>query len=254
MGKKSLRVADVALMIDHAILRPETTLQKLKDELLLAHKLNVFSVCVRPVDVFNAYQFLQSLDSSVKVGTVIGFPHGSQSHPAKKFEVVEAAGNGAVEVDIVVNVGFLKDAAVFPDAGVRFFDELRELVSVAQGEGVEVTKLILETALLTDEEILVGSKWGTMAGFDFIKTSTGFASEGATEKNLLLMKKAAGVNAQLKASGGVSDFATLAGFYELGVTRFGTSKTVTILSQMDDWVEPDFLKGSSTVDVNPDAY
>lgn len=244
----------VAQMIDHAILRPETTLQMLKDELQLADKLNVFSVCVRPVDVVNATAFLKDLNSKVKVGTVIGFPHGSQSHKAKVFEIVEAVREGAVEVDVVVNVGFLKDANQFEDACIRFSDELKDLVVQAKTAGVKVTKLILETALLTDEEILLGSRLGSDAGFDYIKTSTGFAGEGATEKNLLLMKQAAGLKAQLKASGGVSDFDTLKQFHDLGVTRFGTSKAATILSQVDGWVAPVDVSADRLVDTNPEAY
>lgn len=238
----------VAAMIDHAILKPETTLSMLKDELMLAERLNVYSVCVRPVDVEQATTFLKELNSPVKVGTVIGFPHGSQSHNAKLFEIVEATKSGAVEVDVVINVGFLKDATQFDDAAQRLQVELKDLVNAAKMAGVEATKLILETALLSDEEVSFGAKLGSVAGFDFIKTSTGFAGEGATEHNLLLMKEASSTGVQLKASGGVSDLKLLEHFYNLGVTRFGTSKAELILNQVGK------AESERASDETPSAY
>lgn len=224
---------EIAQLIDHAILRPDVTREELTAELEKAHRLNVFSVCVRPADVAYAVQHLNLLNSEVKVGTVIGFPHGSQSHQAKLTEIREAARDGASEVDIVVDISKAKDAAVKNDVARILESELSEQVATAIKEGGMLTKLILETAYLTPEEVRMTSKIGDKAGFDFLKTSTGFAHEGATIFNLLIMKGESSPGTQLKASGGVGSLKTLLEMREIGVTRFGTSKTETILNQLE---------------------
>jgi deoxyribose-phosphate aldolase len=204
----------------------------LYQELESANKLEVYSVCVRPAHVSRTVEHLDKINSNVKVGTVIGFPHGSQTHATKLEEISQASADGAVEVDIVVDIGKVKDAVNNKKIAAELKRELKEQVAKALSEDVEITKLILETAYLTPEEIRFVSKLGSEAGFDFLKTSTGFAHEGATVFNLLIMKSAAKPGTSLKASGGVSDLKTLLKMREFGIARFGTSKSEHILSQV----------------------
>lgn len=241
---------EIAQMIDHAILKPDTSLGELYKELKLAEKLEVYSVCVRPAHVEQAVEFLGKNGSKVKVTTVIGFPHGSQTHKTKLQEIDETVKAGANEVDIVVDIGKVKDAASNKKIALKLKKELTELVAHSLALGVEATKLILETHYLSNEEIRLISKLGSEAGFDFLKTSTGFAPEGATVFNILIMKSGSDSGVQLKASGGVSNLKTLLKLKEFGVTRFGTSKTETILNQINN---PD-AEDTETEDSINDEY
>ena len=223
-------VLEVAKTIDHALLKPDLTKEGLYAGLELAKKHNIFSVCVKPGDVSAAVEFLK--DTDVKVGTVIGFPHGTQHWKTKIFEIEQAAEDGAHEVDVVINYGNLKDVASGVSPENAFSAELRAFVKATRANKLEVIKVILETAALTPEEIFLGSELVHEAGADFVKTSTGFSTAGATVPNLKIMKSAISAPTQLKASGGVTSLDILLEMRELGVTRFGSSATEVILTEL----------------------
>jgi deoxyribose-phosphate aldolase len=217
-----LSEAQLAAMIDHAILRPEWTRAEVDAELAVAAEWRVFSVCVRPSDVAHAAETLRG--TGVAVGTVIGFPHGTTSTTAKVAEVHGAATDGATEFDMVVNIGWLRsglDDAVTGD--VR---------AVVEAAGGAVTKVILETAYLDAEQIARGCRLAERAGAHFVKTSTGFGGGGATAADVALMRASVGPAVQVKASGGVRSLATAREMVDAGATRLGTSASATILGEL----------------------
>ncbi|NRD09955.1 deoxyribose-phosphate aldolase [Rathayibacter agropyri] len=215
-------VAEIAALIDHAILKPELIRAEVDAQLDEARASGVFSVCVRPSDIAHSVARLEG--SSVVVGTVIGFPHGTTSTAAKVAEVRQALADGAVELDMVVNIGRLR-SGLLQDVE----DDIRAVVEAATGH---IVKVILETSFLDDEQIIEGSRAAERAGADFVKTATGFAGGGANEHDLRLMRGAVSEAVQVKASGGVRDLDTLLAYRELGVTRFGTSGSATILGDL----------------------
>ncbi|PPG85862.1 deoxyribose-phosphate aldolase [Rathayibacter rathayi] len=215
-------LAEIAALIDHAILKPEFTRADVDAQLDQARASGVFSVCVRPSDIAHAVARLDG--SAVLVGTVIGFPHGTTSTAAKVAESRQALADGAVELDMVVNIGRLR-SGLLQDVE----DDIRAVVDTAEGR---IVKVILETSLLDDEQIVEGSRAAERAGADFVKTATGFAGGGATQHDLRLMRGAVSEAVQVKASGGVRDLDTLLTYRELGVTRFGTSGSATILGDL----------------------
>lgn len=219
-------VAYVASLIDHAILKPQLTREEVDEQLTLAKKYNVFSVCVRPSDIMYARTFLN--DSEVKVGTVIGFPHGANTIVTKVTETIDAIKQGAQEIDMVLNIGKLKSG---------LYDEVEhELYAVceaAYNHGVNVVKVIFETAYLTPEEIVKACELSEKAGAAFVKTSTGFASEGATLDNVKLMREVTSLPTQVKASGGITSLDIVLDMLDAGVTRFGTSATSVILNELE---------------------
>jgi len=215
-------VAEIAALIDHAILKPELTRAEVDAQLDEARAAGVFSVCVRPSDIAHAVRRLEG--SGVLVGTVIGFPHGTTSTAAKVAESTQALADGAVELDMVVNIGRLR-SGLLEDVEA----DIRAVVDAAEGH---VVKVILETSHLDDEQIVAGSEAAERAGADFVKTATGFAGGGANEHDLRLMRGAVSDAVQVKASGGVRDLDTLLAFRELGVTRFGTSGSAVILGDL----------------------
>ncbi len=211
--------ADIAGMIDHAILKPELTCAEVDAQLDTAGHYRVGSVCVRPSDVAHAVARLAG--TGVAVGTVIGFPHGTTSTEAKRAESLRAIADGAAEFDMVLNIGRLRSGLVDDVEG-----DIRAVVDVADGR---IVKVILETVFLSDDEVVVGCRAAERAGASFVKTSTGFAGGGATEHHVALMLRTAGESVQVKASGGIRDLDTVLAFHAAGVTRFGTSGTATIL-------------------------
>lgn len=215
-------VADVAATIDHAILKPELTLGEVDAQLDVARRLALFSVCVRPSDVAHAVRRLDG--SGVAVGTVIGFPHGTTSTAGKVAEVRQALADGAVELDMVVSIGRLR-SGLLDDVEA----DVRAVVEAADGH---VVKVILETALLDDEQVVAGCRAAEAAGAHFVKTSTGFAGGGATAHHIGLMRGAVGESVQVKASGGVRGLDTLLELSDLGATRFGTSASDVILADL----------------------
>lgn len=211
--------AEIAAMIDHAILRPELTRDEVQAELVKAASYRVFSACVRPCDVAYAREVL--VGAGVEVGTVIGFPHGTTTTVAKVAESRQAIADGASELDMVLNIGWLRSGMLAEvEADIR---------AVVEAAGGLVVKVILETALLTDVKIVAGCRAAERAGAAFVKTSTGFAGGGATAKHIALIRRTVGPAVQVKASGGIRDLDTLLALHELGATRFGTSGTATII-------------------------
>lgn len=211
--------AEVAGMIDHAILKPEFTRPEVDSQLDVAARYRIFSVCVRPSDVAHAVARLAG--TGVAAGTVIGFPHGTTSTQAKVGEARQALADGAAELDMVLNIGRLRSGLLV--------DVEADIRAVVETAGQHVVKVILETALLTDGEIADGCAAADRAGAAFVKTSTGFAGGGATLEHVALMRRSVGPSVQVKASGGVRDLDTVLAFLAAGVTRFGTSGTATIL-------------------------
>ena len=217
--------AEVAQMIDHTLLKPEATKEQIKALCEEAKEYGFHSVCVNSSYVSYCAELLK--DSGVAVCTVVGFPLGAMSTKGKAAETEIAVKDGATEIDMVIHVGMIKSK------DWDYVSEDIKAVVAAAGEGVLV-KVILETCLLTDEEIVEASKVAKAAGADFVKTSTGFSTGGATVKDVKLMREAVGPELGVKASGGVRDAAFAKEVIEAGATRLGASAGVAIL---EDWAE-----------------
>lgn len=215
----TLSVAEIAGMIDHAILKPELTRDEVDAQLDMAAQRQLFSVCVRPGDIAHVVARLEG--TGVATGTVIGFPHGTTSTAAKVAEAQQALADGAIELDMVNNIGLVRSG---------LFDEVEaDIRAVVQASGDHIVKVILETSYLDDDQIVATCHAAERAGADFVKTSTGFAGGGATLEHVTLMRASVSDRVQVKASGGVRDLDTLLAMYDAGVTRFGTSGAATIL-------------------------
>lgn len=213
----------VAKTIDHSILKPDFTYSDVNAGAELALKYNTASYCIRPMDVAAAAKALAG--SSVKVCTVIGFPHGSTTSATKAFETQDAIANGAQEIDMVINV-----SALLSEDYDYVEKDIRAVVDVAHSEGASV-KVIFETAYLNDAQIIKACELTEQAGADFVKTSTGFANEGATTHNIALMKKTVGDRLKVKSSGGVRTLDQLIDYMDLGVSRSGCSATAQVLEE-----------------------
>ena len=213
----------VAKTIDHSILKPDFTYSDVEAGAALALKFNTASYCIRPMDVAVAAKALSG--STVNVCTVIGFPHGSTTTAVKAFETADAIKNGAVEIDMVINVSALLSG------DYDFVEQdIRAVVEVAHAAGASV-KVIFETAFLNDELIVKACELTERAGADYVKTSTGFASEGATLHNVKLMKSTVGDRLKVKSSGGVRTLDQLIDYMDAGVTRSGCSATAQVLEE-----------------------
>ena len=205
--------------IDHTILKATASssdVQKLCEE-AIEHEF--YSVCVNGCYVADAKQLLQGTD--VKVVAVVGFPLGAMTTAAKVFEAKEAVENGASEIDMVINVAKLKDG--------EFEYVENEIRQIKEAIGDNVLKVIIETCYLTDEEKVKACELSLVAKADFVKTSTGFGTGGATYEDVKLMKSVVGDNAKVKASGGVRDKETAQKYVELGAERLGTSSGIDIV-------------------------
>lgn len=211
---------NIAAMIDHTLLKPEATRQQIEILCQEAKEHGFFSVCVNPTWVSTARELLNG--SNVKVCTVIGFPLGATTSETKAFETRNAIENGADEVDMVINIGALKDQN---DELVE--KDIRVVVEAAKGSAL--TKVIIETSLLTREEKIRACKLSVKAGADFVKTSTGFSTGGATIEDIKLMRETVGPNIGVKASGGVRNTEDTQKMIEAGATRIGASAGVAIL-------------------------
>ncbi|HKP69850.1 MAG TPA: deoxyribose-phosphate aldolase [Pyrinomonadaceae bacterium] len=216
---------DWASLIDHTLLKPEASeadIKKLCDE---AAQFGFASVCVNPTWVKQASTFLRG--TGVPVCTVIGFPLGATLPDVKAYEARRAIFNGAREVDMVINVGALKTG---DDCAVE--DDIRAVADAAHENGV-LCKVIIETALLTDEEKVRACLAAKNAGADFVKTSTGFSKGGATVHDIALMRQAVGSALGVKASGGVKGIDDARAMFEAGATRIGASVGVKIAQEAE---------------------
>ncbi len=222
LSRDTLTYLQTAKTIDHSLLKPELTEADVVAGCELARRYDVASVCVRPCDVPLAATLLADCD--VLVGTVIGFPHGANTTATKVFEANDAIANGAVELDMVLNIGRLRSGH---DEAVG-----RDIAAVVEAAGDRaIVKVILENAYLSDDEKERGSRLAAAAGAAFVKTSTGFAPSGATREDLRLMRASVPADVQVKAAGGVRTLDALLDVIDVGVTRIGATATAAILDE-----------------------
>lgn len=207
-------------VIDHTLLKPDTTVEDIKKICEEAKEYNFFSVCINPSYVKLSKELL--VGSETKVCTVIGFPHGATTSEVKSFETKDAINNGADEVDMVINIGALKSG----DYDL-VKEDIKAVVDAADGQAL--VKVIIESALLTSDEIVTASKLSKEVGADFVKTSTGFNGGGATEEAVALMRMTVGENLGVKASGGIRSREDAIKMIEKGATRLGASSGVKII-------------------------
>ncbi|TNJ42969.1 deoxyribose-phosphate aldolase [Tamlana fucoidanivorans] len=206
--------------IDHTLLKATATKQDIIQLCEEAKQFGFFSVCVNSCYVSLAKANLER--SEVKVCAVIGFPLGAMSTVSKVSETIDAIENGAEEIDMVLNVGWLKSK--------DYQGVLNDIKSVKDIMPNKTLKVILETCYLEDDDIIKASELAIEAGADFIKTSTGFGTRGASEKDITLMKSAIEGTTKIKASGGIRDAQTALKYINLGVHRLGTSSGIAIIS------------------------
>jgi deoxyribose-phosphate aldolase len=221
LSSKTITYEQLAKVIDHSLLRPELTEAAVLAGCELAARYHVATVCVKPCDVKLAKEALKGSD--VLVSTVVGFPHGSNLTSIKVAEAQQAMDDGALELDMVLNIGQLR-------SGKHDFvrEDIEAVCDAAHPRGVKV-KVIFENTYLTNEEKIIACKLSEAAGADWVKTSTGFASGGATLDDLRLMRANVSENVQVKAAGGVRTLAALLDVIDAGVTRSGATATATIL-------------------------
>jgi deoxyribose-phosphate aldolase len=208
-------------MIDHTILKADATQDQIAQLCYEARKYGFASVCVNPTNVSLCSQLLK--DSQVLVCTVVGFPLGATSSEAKVFETQQAIRDGATEVDMVINVGALKS---------RDYELVEnDIASIARTchAGNAILKVIIEAALLTDEEKVIACQLAKVAGADYVKTSTGFGPGGATPEDVALMRRVVGPSMGVKAAGGIRTYQDAKKMIEAGASRIGASASVKII-------------------------
>ncbi len=215
---------EIAAMIDHSLLKPTLTDQDIIDGCNLAKEYKVASVCVRPSDLPLCRKILAGSD--VLLTTVIGFPHGTTTTKTKAAESAEAIENGAVELDVVLNIGKLRSGEYDYVA-----DDLQAVIDLAHANNVLV-KVIFENCYLSREEIIKACEICNKVGADYVKTSTGYGTGGATDEDLKLMRQYAAPNIKIKAAGGVRTLERAIEVRKLGVTRFGCTATCGILERL----------------------
>ena len=207
-------------LIDHTALKPNTNKESILKLIAEAKTYDFASVCVNPCWVALAHQELKNTD--IKVCTVIGFPLGANTTEVKVFETKDAIEKGAQEIDMVINIAMLKD---------KEYDyvenEIHQIVEAAKDKAI--VKIIIETCLLTDEEKIKACELSQKAGADYVKTSTGFSTGGATVHDIALMRKTVGAEMGVKASGGVHTHEEALAMVEAGATRIGASAGVKLL-------------------------
>lgn len=213
---------DIYKMIDHTLLKQDATSEEIKKLCKEALEYNFASVCVNPTNVGLAAKILNG--SLVKVCTVIGFPLGANTTKIKVLEAKDAIENGATEVDMVINIGRLKD---------KDYDYVKKDIEAVVNEvkGKALIKVIIETCLLTDEEKVIACKLASEAKADFVKTSTGFSTGGATPFDVKLMRETVGENMGVKASGGVRTSEYAKELIKNGANRIGASASIKICTE-----------------------
>lgn len=214
----------LARLIDHTLLRPDATLEEIEGLIEEAKQYGFATVCINPYWVPLASQLLEGTET--KVCTVIGFPLGATASRTKAFETKQAIMDGASEIDMVLNIGELKG-----NRDTIVSEDIQMVVEAARGKAI--VKVIIETALLTDEEKERACKLAEAAGADYVKTSTGFSGGGATVADVLLMGASVTDAVKVKASGGVRTLEDARAMIEAGASRIGASSGVSILSGLD---------------------
>lgn len=216
---------NIGSMIDHTLLKPEATSEMIETLCKEAKEYGFFSVCVNPYYVKQVKEELKG--SEVKIATVIGFPLGNTTKEVKAFESSEAIKNGADELDMVINIAALKN---------RDYDVVEEDIKavVDAANGSALVKVIIETCLLNDDEKKKACEIAKSAGADFVKTSTGFSTGGATEEDVKLMRETVGEDLGVKASGGIRDYETAKKIVNAGASRIGASSSVKIVKEINN--------------------
>ncbi len=209
---------EIMKYVDHTLLSQTAAWEEIREVLEDAMKYGAASACIPAAYVKQAAQYV---GNKLPVCTVIGFPNGYSTTEAKVFEAKDAIEKGASEIDMVVNVGFVKDR--------RYKEVEEEIRAVKEACGDRILKVIIETCLLTEEEKIKMCEIVTRAGADYIKTSTGFSTAGATFADVELMKRHVGEGVKVKAAGGISSFADAEEFVRLGAKRLGTSRLIRLL-------------------------
>ena len=212
-----MELSQILTYVDHTLLKPEATFSDIKAICDDAMRFNTASVCIPPSYVKACADYC---GGKMKICTVIGFPNGYNTTAVKVFETEDAIKNGADEIDMVINIGMLKDR--------RYDDVLNEIKAVKKACGGKILKVIIETCLLTDDEKIKMCEIVTEAGADFIKTSTGFSTAGATFADIELFSKHIGKNVKMKAAGGIKSLDDAEKFISLGAERVGTSRIVAL--------------------------
>lgn len=215
-----MNVKEMVKHVDHTLLLQPSTWEEMKQICDDAVTYGTASVCIPPSYVKQAADYLQG---KVPVCTVIGFPNGYMTTAVKEFETKDAIANGAAEIDMVINIGWLKD---------KKYDLLEEEIRTLKAAcGDKILKVIIETCLLTDEEKIKMCETVTKAGADYIKTSTGFSTAGATFEDVKLFAEHVGPNVKIKAAGGISSLEDAEKFLALGADRLGTSRIIKLLKK-----------------------
>ena len=240
LSSQTITYEQLAKVIDHSLLRPELTEAEVIEGCELAARYHVATVCVKPCHVKLAKEQLK--ESDVIVSTVVGFPHGSNLTEIKVTEAERAMDEGALELDMVLNIGQLR-------SGKHDFvrKDIQAVCDAAHRRGVKV-KVIFENSYLSDEEKITACKLSETAGADWVKTSTGFASGGSTLEDLRLMRANVSDKVQVKAAGGVRTLPALLDVIDAGATRCGATATATIL---DDFKR--MKEGAPLATPNPDS-
>ena len=211
-------IKEITSKVDHTLLQQQATWKEIKEICDDAVTYQTASICIPASYVKQAADYLQG---KIPVCTVIGFPNGYSTTAVKVFESEDAVKNGASEIDMVINIGWVKDGLYD-----KVLDEIKQVKKACNGK---LLKVIIETCLLTDEEKIKMCEVVTESGAEYIKTSTGFSTAGATFEDIELFSKHIGPNVKMKAAGGISSIADAEKFVELGASRLGTSRIVKIL-------------------------
>ena len=214
---------EVLKHVDHTLLTQTATWEEIKEILDDGIKYSTASACIPAAYVKQSAEYVEG---KLPICTVIGFPNGYSTTAVKVFETKDAIENGASEIDMVINIGMLKDK--------RYQDVEDEIRQIKETCGEKILKVIIETCLLTEDEKIKMCEIVTKAGADYIKTSTGFSTAGATFEDVALMKKHIGENVKVKAAGGISSFDDAEEFIRLGAERLGTSRLVKIMKNSPD--------------------
>ena len=213
---------EVLKIVDHTLLSQTATWADIKEILDDAMKYETASACIPAAYVKQAAEYVKG---KLPICTVIGFPNGYSTTEVKVFETKDAIANGASEIDMVINIGFLKDG--------RYEEVENEIKRIHEACDGKILKVIIETCLLTEEEKIKMCEIVTNAQAEYIKTSTGFSTAGATFEDVALMKKYVGENVKIKAAGGISSFDDAEKFMSLGANRLGTSRLIKIMKNTD---------------------
>ena len=214
---------EVLKHVDHTLLTQTATWEEIKEILDDGIKYSTASACIPAAYVKQSAEYVEG---KLPICTVIGFPNGYSTTAVKVFETKDAIENGASEIDMVINIGMLKDK--------RYQDVEDEICQIKEACGEKILKVIIETCLLTEDEKIKMCEIVTKVGADYIKTSTGFSTAGATFEDVALMKKHIGENVKVKAAGGISSFDDAEEFIRLGADRLGTSRLVKIMKNSPD--------------------